>query len=929
MKTSFFVQVRSQITERSAMSFRPRMKLLAACVGATLGQFNAGSVFADSAVGVDTALGNALNPPGRSAVPRPIAGEASDTVRRSPSGQLYGLPFAPNVETTKTEGGWEYSGGIEIGLLGGDANKKSVLFRQYMDLKSGPYLNYFEVEAEKPDTAHFIQSFGGGTGQDDQFYGLQFGRYNDWKVKSFYNETPHVFSTDFKRIYSGGGSGRLTLPAASVGAGTTANLGAALLNGAKTLPDTEVGLVRKKGGLRFDANLTDAWKIYVSGTQEARKGERPFSIMAVEGLEPIDYKTTDLLAGLQYSDKLTSFNLRASGSFFKNDIHTLYAQTPIAPGAANVANTNIGGIGGPTTLVYSLPPDNEAYNIKAEASRRLPDFFKGRLTGSLAWGSSRQDDAIRMPLDPGLVGNATLVGQTTAANWNGSNGSPLTRGNSGQRIDTKLYNLSLSLNPVDELSVKAALRHYATHNNSGTYYSYNPLTGEWFNGLFNGPNAFGLATPSTTGAAGGRCQPAPGFPLATCTTAVTSSFTSFGLMAPPRDNKQDNYTLSADYDLGHTSNLEGTLERENFSHTFREREKTWEDKFKLTYVNRSLGDVTLRTSYENDRKRGSFYDPAAITRDIGGWFTVYGVTYNRAALQNLIANAGVGAAINGIYPGLTTVTTALLNANHNSGGWMRPDQADRDQSILNARVNYLAREDLDLGVMVQLKAVKYPGNSFGPQKDDLNSYNFDVNYQPVTGTRFSAYYSRQDGKGRQIENYGAFAGSGFASLLAYTQSRCGATLTVNNIDCYLSNTRIPGANVTLETKNANDVFGIGLTQDIGAMIFSANLGYSKGVTSITHAYGPIALTPAQTAAEALYGDYPDISMVQKTLDLNLLVPIDKRTSLRFLYRYDGVKVKDWHYDYLQSMTITTFAPADYGPQNYHTNVFGAFLHYKF
>src|SRR5450830_1366166 len=151
------------------MTARPRMKMLAASVGVALAQWGAGSAFADSAVGVDMALGNALNPPGRSAVPRPMADDGFDTVRHSPSGQLYGLPYDSASELSKTEGGWEYSGGVEAGVLGGDAGNKNALFRKYKDLKNGVALNYFEVEADKNDSAAYVQAFGGGTGQNDQF----------------------------------------------------------------------------------------------------------------------------------------------------------------------------------------------------------------------------------------------------------------------------------------------------------------------------------------------------------------------------------------------------------------------------------------------------------------------------------------------------------------------------------------------------------------------------------------------------------------------------------------------------------------------------------------------------------------------------------------------------------------------------------------
>ena len=50
------------------------------------------------------------------------------------------------------------------------------------DLRQGSYL----------ETA--VDLTAGSAGRHDQYYGLQFGRYNDWKVKIFFSETPHVFT---------------------------------------------------------------------------------------------------------------------------------------------------------------------------------------------------------------------------------------------------------------------------------------------------------------------------------------------------------------------------------------------------------------------------------------------------------------------------------------------------------------------------------------------------------------------------------------------------------------------------------------------------------------------------------------------------------------------------------------------------------------
>jgi hypothetical protein len=202
----------NNILRSSSMNTRPRMKLLAVSVGVAVAQWGSVAAFADSAVGVDMAKGNAMNPPGRSSVPRPVADDGYDTVRRSPSGQLYGVPYDLETETTKTDGGWDYAGVIEAGALGGDADTKNALYRKYKDLKNGAYINYFELEADKPDTAQHMSVVGGGTGQADQFYGMEVGRYNDWELHLFYNETLHVFSSNWRSLMDGEGTGNLTMP---------------------------------------------------------------------------------------------------------------------------------------------------------------------------------------------------------------------------------------------------------------------------------------------------------------------------------------------------------------------------------------------------------------------------------------------------------------------------------------------------------------------------------------------------------------------------------------------------------------------------------------------------------------------------------------------------------------------------------------------
>ncbi len=991
------------------MAARPRMKIMAACIGVALAQWGAGSAIADSAIGVDTALGNALNPPGRSAVPRPLAEDGYDTVRHSPSGQLYGVPYDVSGEANKTEGGWEYTGGVEAGFLGGDGNKKNAQMRKYMDLKNGAYLNYFEVEAEKPDTANFIQAFGGGTGQNDQFYGMQFGRYNDWKVKLFYTETQHVFTDTWKSLFAGEGTGYLTTGLAgpvavntgnpTVGTGactslapcwsyggktysnatavaaingiagtpdattgviatvsganatgaTQSNLAKAISDKLAVTPESELSLVRKKGGARFDMTLDNFWKGYASYSQEERKGARPFAMnegnLSYEIPEPIDYTTHELLAGLQYADSLTQANLRASFSMFRNNIGVLNVMDPMMSEATRNA-----GIQGAT---YDLYPDNDSFNLKGEFARSLPDFYKGRFTAAVSWGTNRQNDNLLSPISPfqntqlAAAGITTLSGNNIpyaansalVSNWNTP--AALSQHSADQRIDNKLLDLGLSVRPTDDLSMKGSYRYYETENKGG-YMAYNPLTGQFgrgiadANGLTNLDTIVGLR-PGATPLTAGSCYVPPGYPAVPgCTFgAVAANGSNVPVFGQARSTRQTNYGLSSDYDLTQTSSLNAAIEREEFKRDFRERDKTWEDKIKVGYVNRALTveeiPLTLRASYENDRRRGSDYRFRTF-EDLGTGLPGLTVAEQIAAYQAV--NPTVASNV-------TPTGYAAWNANlfnRYSYYFRKYDQADRDQNILNTRLNILAREDLDVGATFQYKTIKYPDSYYGQEKDDQNSLTLDLNYQPATDQSFYTFYSFQQGKKSMALNSGvasatntacATAGQSLANLSVFGYSACSDGIGNNG-------GRPLTSSWWADTEDQNDVFGAGFQQSFGTMRFGVDYTYSYSTTDVKYKYGSTALSNVagtQAAMALATGSaLPSMTTTQHILNFNLIIPIDKKMAVRLFDRYEKGQIKDWHYDGVITGAVSNADSGtlllDAGPQNYHSNIVGVLLQLK-
>jgi hypothetical protein len=976
------------------------MKLLAISVGAALLQWSAPSALADSAVGVDMANGNALNPPGRSAMPRPLSSDGADTVRHSPSGQLYGIPYDSNEETSKTDSGWEYSGGVEAGFLGGDASTRNALFRKYKDLKNGATLNYFEIEADKPDSARYMSAFGGGTGQSDQFYGLQFGRYNDWKVKLFYNETIHVFTDSYLPLYDGSGSGNLTLagglkPMGSATMVTSGNptvfdgtlaactavapcwrytgadgiaktygntVAAAGINwtGAATTtakaPGTpvspnsiastinsylntidassELSLVRQKGGASAEIKFTDNWKGYTSYTLEQRKGARPFGMnennYTVELPEPINYTSHDFLAGVSYADTLTQANIRASASLFRNNISALTVEQPWLAAATPV--------GAAQTTTFDLYPDNSAFNLKGEIARNLPDFYKSRLTAVAAIGSSRQDDALMLPINAteaaqiraGLGGGSIVKGINNSgyatntldiANWDGTNGFPLSQATAAQRIDTRLMNLAFSARPLDQLSLKADLRQYQTMNQGG-YIAYNPLTGQFGRG-FRNSTSFDLIVGSAgePGAVGVPCYALPGFAVvpgckfngnAGVTGQSTNNPANIPVFSPARSIKQTNYVLSGDYDFGKGSSLNASLEREDFHRTFRERADTWEDKIKLGYVNRGFEQASLRLSYEDGRRRGSDYEFWPVG-DFGTGLP--GLDWNTIVSQYLKSAAQA--------PGWTIAPASLSGYLARYAFESRKyDQADRDQKIFNARLNYNPTEDVDLGVSLQNRDITYPNSGLGLGQDRLTSVNLEANYQPSSDQQLYAYLSTQVGSKSMRANSGTNA-AGASNTCTFP---AGSVLTTDQVIAQCAQqVWLPASEWSANSSDRTNVVGVGYQTTVaGNLRLGLDYAYAESRSATSYNYGANVFLPGQAALAGL--EFTDMTLVQNTLSINLLIPLQKKSTVRLLYRHESGTVKDWHYTGIPMAASAAEANAnlslDAGPQDYHTNVFG-------
>jgi hypothetical protein len=889
---------------------------------------------ASHAYGQDATPGNALNPRTiSSVVERDPEGLGIAVNSRTPTGLL--IPPAPLVkEPTETAGGMLYRAAFEFGGIGVGGDRQAAKFREYKDLESGAYLNNFTFMIEQPKSAFHLDAVGGGVAQKDQYYGVDVGRYNTWRLRGSFSEIPHVFTSTYHSLWDGAGSDALTLRGLRPGGTTDANTTQAnMLIAIRSTAASDLELDRKRSRARFDLTLPANWKAFATYTNERREGSRPFGAVFgggggggnIEIPESIDYNTQDVLAGLQFANPKTSLNLQFAASYFQNDIDTMTFENPLF-----ITTNTIAGVPAPTFTrgQFDLYPSNDYLNFKGEFGRKFPAFLKSRLTGVVSLARSEQNDTlIPWALEP-LTGG-TINGVSTANVWNTT--GALTRLSADARIDTTLVDLGITLNPAQALAVKGKARYFET-DNSTEFFACNPLTGQWGRLLNNGsggsfvtPNlTAGNNPPGTlnTGYNGTGCNYAAAQAL-----GLAPSAGDVPIRNVPFEYRQLNSSVTAEYRANRTNNLEATYERENFRRRYRDREETWEDKGRLGYVNRALENGTLRLSYEYGRRRGSDFLSNPLT-------SFYSISFGPVPTAN---------------------TTNMASWLRNVDQFRRFDVSDRNQNVLNARFNYGIGPALDVSVGLQARDVEYPAAEYGRNEHHkLTSPSVELNWQPSTTTSAYAFYSYHEGAQHQaglqpnacvMGNFYYFFSDGSVqtnatgvpppppagTTIVSTQQvvpanwrpLCGTASAVSPL--------FPiGRTWDVSQKDHNTVTGLGVHYEVGKVLSDLAYTYSNGRTKIKYGYNAAALGLNATQV-ALAGDgWSDLVFIQNVVEANATAPIRKRLSLRLLYRFEDARIRDWHYDgvSVNPMPANNGAYLDFGPQNYKVHLFGAFLRYE-
>ncbi len=381
-------------------------------------------------------------------------------------------------------------------------------FEEFRDVPEGALLEFGRFSWTPKDRNLNLSLTAIDAGQRDQRYFLNVVMPALFTFKASYVEIPRFYSSGSKTLWSGAGTGYLTLSEAfRQGAENAAGSPSAPFASPalKTYIDAALAATspfdlktkRKdfKGSLDF--RLAPGFSFAVNGRRELRDGTKPLGFgtyirrQALSGVpgtgagnfrretievrgnelvEPVDYKTLEFGASLKWSQDGHSASVGWFGSRFRNDINALYFDNPFeaTPGRSSATifdpasdqeppapngNNNLRGLYARSVL--QLWPDNDYQRVFGNASLRLGGGT--RLTATFARSFLKQDDAFLPYAENDQVVFSGVAGQPGVVY---AKDAPLPRSSLDGKRDTTQADVRVTSRLLDALDLRAGYRYY-------------------------------------------------------------------------------------------------------------------------------------------------------------------------------------------------------------------------------------------------------------------------------------------------------------------------------------------------------------------------------------------------------------------------------------------------------------------------------------
>ena len=547
----------------------------------------------DSGLGVDLQFGNPLDPGGQNVHGCRPNGSSwlNDERKHTPTGAMFAC--APDYPDFKTGQAWRYRGTFGIGYISISGDEDNAAWRRFSNYEDGVIVGA-NLRFEKPADGHYADVRASFINQDSYYLRTVFGQAGKYRVQAFARAQSNVTSGNARSIWDGVGSRNLTLkqgltPAASTHAQVAAVSAAS--------PEETLRVVRDKQGVGLSYYLNPRWTFFGNASHESREGARPFGgpffFSSFGGIyeipRPIDDSTINFNGGARFTGKKWRMNFSYTGSFFRNGFSSYDYQVPfrVFSPFSNATTPIPGGS-------FAYEPENDYHNLKASFTRKL-DKYNGEFSLALSGSRSRQNDALLPHTNcQGVLGIPLPGGRINCADWNTSAG--LSRPNADLTINSQLVDARLVMQPSSKFTWRITARHQRD-DYSGSYNSYNPLTGQW--GYIAENGAQGSAILGEMGI---------------WDTGVSNHVLT-RVRNLPLDKQTQQFVVGGEWQLSRKNSFGASYTYDRVERTHREVATSRDNSVKLTWSNRALDWMTFRANYTWTRRSGSEYneDPYDFT----------------------------------------------------------------------------------------------------------------------------------------------------------------------------------------------------------------------------------------------------------------------------------------------------------------------------
>jgi MtrB/PioB family decaheme-associated outer membrane protein len=276
---------------------------------------------------------------------------------------------------------------VDFGLRGtifGD-NADQARYQRYRDLRDGGTVDLFRFS--KQTDAYRFDFQGNHLGYRDQRYTASYNNYGKVKASFEWNQIPLNYSYTTQSLYTTAAPGVLVLPDA-VQSGVqnrTLTLGSAV-GGASVF---DLQSKRSIADFKLTYSATPMVDFGVTFRNTLREGTQPYGATfgfgdAVEVPLPLDNRTTELGASLQWAGNRGLAKVAYDGSFFRNNVSSLSWDNPLRITDSATA--------GPLFGRMALSPNTDMNTASAIGSLKLPG--RSRATAYLAVSNLTNNTAL-------------------------------------------------------------------------------------------------------------------------------------------------------------------------------------------------------------------------------------------------------------------------------------------------------------------------------------------------------------------------------------------------------------------------------------------------------------------------------------------------------------------------------------------------------